>query len=137
MHNVNPKEDYSLDEIKNQLDLENDLRQRFRASMPEGDKGKKWLDRRVNQVARYVRKTVNNFQASSLETVDEYRVFHSALHIVSKRTKWKSELSSHPIFAGHNNSSTVSKRSAEISSKQDLQRIRPRYPMMVISRLLS
>jgi len=95
MNNVNPSGDYKLDDIIKELDLQSDCRRIFGATLREGGRGKKTLERRVKTIAGYIRRSIHNFQSSADSYVKEDHVFWRAKNItcLSKRTKWREEIS--------------------------------------------
>lgn len=92
MHSFEKKGDYSLKEIINQLGIDEYIRSKFKESIPSGEKGKKWLDRRVNMIAGYIRKTISNFQSSNDDVMKDSHVIWRAKRSGTTRTKWKSEI---------------------------------------------
>ena len=92
MHSVKPVNDYKLDTIIDVLDLVEDCRRKFRSTLLEGRRGQQTLEKRVKTVARDIRKTLNNFQASASTSVEGKHIPMRA-KMNSSRNKWREEIS--------------------------------------------
>ena len=91
-HKVEPKGEYPLKEIVSELELVDYVREKFKTTIPQGEKGERWIDKRANQIAGYIKKTINNFQQSKFDEVQGDHVSKLSLTGSTKRTKWKSEV---------------------------------------------
>ena len=90
MNDVKPIEKLSLDDISDTLDLEVALRRYF----PElySNESRRKQNRRLNQIAGYIRRTLENFMASSdRECLQDHVAYNSSSF--SHRTIWKNKIS--------------------------------------------
>jgi UvrD-like helicase C-terminal domain/UvrD/REP helicase N-terminal domain len=90
MHNFKPLDDYTLDDIKEVLGLDSQMKQLFPKDNPRSRKFKA----KVNLIASYVRKTVHNFQASDKIQISKDHIFWRATRNtnLSGRSKWRERI---------------------------------------------
>jgi hypothetical protein len=135
-HKVDPVPEYRLEDIIEKLKLNDFIIQTFRKMMPsEGEKRKKELDRRAKTIARYVRKTVNNFESSEHASIDGKHVDQRARKAgKSKRTKWKSQVSAGQYIRWATQFFDCVKKNAKISGNMEIQAALSRSHTMDTSR---
>jgi hypothetical protein len=70
-HKVQPAPEYKLEDIIEQLELNDFILHTFKETTPsEGERREKWLIGRAKMIARFIRKTVNNFESSDHDSVN-------------------------------------------------------------------
>lgn len=90
MNNVKPSDKLSLEDISNTLDLEVSLRRYFPELYSNESRSKQ--KRRLNQIAGYIRRTLETFMASSdRECLGDHVPYYSSSF--SHRTIWKNKIS--------------------------------------------
>jgi len=93
MHNVRPVGEYELKHIISSLELERYCQHTFKHLFESRDKRK--VQRRLNVIAGFIRKTVQKFQASSDANVQVKHVFWRARYSSyssNKRSKWQKKI---------------------------------------------
>ena len=94
MHDVNPLHEYELEDIISSLELGLYCQRTFRELYESRDQKK--IQRRLNAIARFIRKTVQKFQASSDTVLQAKHVFWRATYVnysrANKQSRWKEKV---------------------------------------------
>ena len=90
MHHVNPVDEYELKDVISNLNLRRYCQLTFKELCESQDNRK--IQQRLNTIARFIRKTVQNFQASTDNFVQAEHVVWRATYSNRKHSRWQEKI---------------------------------------------